>query len=141
MAADGRSFSGEVGWVNTEMFWIENHMVAPKEQALTCNDCHTPNGRLDFAALGYPPERALTLQTMAGFNVKLSQKPAGWELIWIGTPGHSYQVQHASDPASAWMDAQGGKLNAGTSPAEMTWTDSSATGASARYYRVIRSGQ
>lgn len=28
-------------------------MVAPKEQALTCSDCHGEQGRLDWSALGY----------------------------------------------------------------------------------------
>ncbi|MBI5384575.1 MAG: tetrathionate reductase family octaheme c-type cytochrome [Verrucomicrobia bacterium] len=69
MAYVGRPFSGQVGWVETEMFWIENHMVAPKEKALACTACHTPqDGRLDFAALGYEAERAARLTNFALLN-------------------------------------------------------------------------
>lgn len=64
MAAVGRTFSGQMGWVNTEMYWIENHMVAPKEQALTCIDCHTANGRIPFAKLGYESNRVAHLQNL-----------------------------------------------------------------------------
>jgi octaheme c-type cytochrome (tetrathionate reductase family) len=62
MAAAGRTFSGQVGWVATEMYWVQNHMVAPKENAVSCAECHTASGgRLDFAALGYEPEHAAML--------------------------------------------------------------------------------
>ena len=43
----GLPYSGEYDFVETEMYWPLNHMVAPKEQSLTCKDCHTRNnGRL-----------------------------------------------------------------------------------------------
>lgn len=42
----GRDFSGEVGWVETEMSWPIAHMVAPKEDVVECHQCHTENGRL-----------------------------------------------------------------------------------------------
>ena len=61
----GADYSGELGWVSTEWFWVQNHMVAPKEAALTCESCHSDNGRLDFVALGYEPERAAILQVLA----------------------------------------------------------------------------
>ena len=36
------------------MAWPVNHMVAPKEKALKCEDCHGENAdRLDWIALGY----------------------------------------------------------------------------------------
>jgi octaheme c-type cytochrome (tetrathionate reductase family) len=49
----GLEFSGEVGFVDTRMFWPLSHMVAPKEAALQCRDCHAPAGRLDWQVLGY----------------------------------------------------------------------------------------
>lgn len=64
MAAVGKTFSGQLGWVNTEMFWIENHMVAPKEEALTCTECHAENGRIPFAQLGYEPNRVTRLKNL-----------------------------------------------------------------------------
>lgn len=59
----GQEYSGEYDWIETEMFWIQNHMVAPKENALACESCHSAEGRLDFKALGYEAERAAILIT------------------------------------------------------------------------------
>jgi hypothetical protein len=57
--ASGIPFSGKWGWVGTEMYWPQNHMVAPKEKSLGCTDCHGADGRMDWAALGYPGDPAL----------------------------------------------------------------------------------
>ena len=35
-----------------------SHGILPKEQSLGCVDCHVPDGRLDFVALGYSQEDA-----------------------------------------------------------------------------------
>lgn len=40
-------------FVNTERYMGLFHEVAPKEKALSCNDCHGENGVMDFKALGY----------------------------------------------------------------------------------------
>ncbi len=43
----GLPYSGSYDFIETEMYWPLNHMVAPREQSLTCVDCHTRgNGRL-----------------------------------------------------------------------------------------------
>jgi octaheme c-type cytochrome (tetrathionate reductase family) len=49
------AYSGHFGFVNTEMYWTINHMVAPAKDALKCDDCHSANKptRLDWKALGY----------------------------------------------------------------------------------------
>ncbi|PKN57455.1 MAG: hypothetical protein CVU56_10670 [Deltaproteobacteria bacterium HGW-Deltaproteobacteria-14] len=52
-AANGLEFSGEFDFAPTDMYWPLSHMVAPKERALSCRDCHGPRGRLDWKALGY----------------------------------------------------------------------------------------
>jgi len=36
-------WSGKYDFVQTEMYWLINHMVSPKEDALKCEDCHTRN--------------------------------------------------------------------------------------------------
>ncbi len=54
MKAGDLPVSGEYGFVETSMVWKVTHMVAPKQMALTCNDCHGAKGRLDWQALGYP---------------------------------------------------------------------------------------
>lgn len=47
-------YSGEYDFAETWMFWSISHMVAPVENALQCQDCHSAAGRLDWIALGYP---------------------------------------------------------------------------------------
>lgn len=54
MEASNLPYSGEYGFAETIMYWRINHMVAPKEQALGCLDCHGDQGRLDWKQLGYP---------------------------------------------------------------------------------------
>jgi octaheme c-type cytochrome (tetrathionate reductase family) len=55
MATVGLDFSGEVGFIETKMYWPINHMVAPADEALKCTACHGVSGtkRLDWAKLGY----------------------------------------------------------------------------------------
>jgi octaheme c-type cytochrome (tetrathionate reductase family) len=62
MATVGAPYSGQFGFVSTEFLWAQNHMVAPKERALSCDQCHAVGGRLDFAALGYSAKEAKELQ-------------------------------------------------------------------------------
>lgn len=42
----GAPFSGKVDFISTEMFWPITHMVAPREKALACVECHSANSRL-----------------------------------------------------------------------------------------------
>lgn len=46
MAKYNLPYSGEWGYVETNSYWPINHMVAPEEDALTCEECHSKNGRL-----------------------------------------------------------------------------------------------
>ncbi len=41
MEAYGADYSGEYDWIETEMYWPLAHMVAPAEDALACESCHT----------------------------------------------------------------------------------------------------
>jgi octaheme c-type cytochrome (tetrathionate reductase family) len=36
-------FSGQISFMETEMYWPVNHMVSSKEKSVSCNDCHTRN--------------------------------------------------------------------------------------------------
>lgn len=63
MQASGLQYSGNHGFAPTAMYWRINHMVAPKEQALGCLDCHGDNGRLDWKALGYKGDPMVTHKT------------------------------------------------------------------------------
>lgn len=60
MEAAGLEFSGKVEFVDTCMRWRINHEVAPAGEALSCLDCHRPNGVMDFKALGYKGDPAAT---------------------------------------------------------------------------------
>jgi len=46
METAGLPYSGQYGFVKTSMLWPITHMVAPKEQALACTECHSRDGRL-----------------------------------------------------------------------------------------------
>lgn len=51
--ASGLPFSGKFEFVETAYYDILSHQIAPKENALKCNDCHLGGNRLDWKALGY----------------------------------------------------------------------------------------
>ncbi len=51
-------FSGDYEFALTSMLWSLNHTVAPKEQALTCADCHSKGGVLAEVTDVYIPGRA-----------------------------------------------------------------------------------
>jgi len=51
-------FSGKISFINTEMYWPVNHMVASKENTLNCNSCHQrENSRLAGLNDFYMPGR------------------------------------------------------------------------------------
>ena len=56
--ATGLPYSGEFDFTSTVMYWPLSHMVQPADQALQCRDCHSPSGRMDWQALGYPGDPA-----------------------------------------------------------------------------------
>jgi octaheme c-type cytochrome (tetrathionate reductase family) len=53
----GLDYSGDYGYAETTSWWPITHMVAPKEQALACRDCHAADGRLDGLGDIYLPGR------------------------------------------------------------------------------------
>lgn len=52
---NGLEYSGSYTFVETEMYWEIDHMVAPKEDALVCKSCHSrsKDTRIDWKSLGY----------------------------------------------------------------------------------------
>jgi octaheme c-type cytochrome (tetrathionate reductase family) len=50
-------FSGEFDFVETQYVYPITHMVAPKEQALSCQECHSQSGRLANLTGFYMPGR------------------------------------------------------------------------------------
>jgi octaheme c-type cytochrome (tetrathionate reductase family) len=57
MKGSGAPFSGHVDFISTEMSWPITHMVAPKEKALGCAECHSRQGRLAGIEGVYLPAR------------------------------------------------------------------------------------
>ena len=57
MQTAGMPFSGKVDFIETVSQWPITHMVAPKEKAVGCNECHTKGGRLDKVDGIYIPGR------------------------------------------------------------------------------------
>lgn len=55
--ASGQPFGGKFSFVATEMSWPITHMVAPKEDALACTQCHSASGRLQKIDGIYMPGR------------------------------------------------------------------------------------
>lgn len=54
----GLPYSGEYDFVETEMYWPINHMVAPKEETVSCAECHTStDSRLASLTNFYMPGR------------------------------------------------------------------------------------
>ncbi|WP_210401998.1 tetrathionate reductase family octaheme c-type cytochrome [Thioclava sp. F36-6] len=51
----GVEYSGEFDFVHTYMYWPITHMVAPADDALQCESCHTQGGRMaDLAGIYVP---------------------------------------------------------------------------------------
>lgn len=57
MRTVNREFSGQVEFIETVSQWPITHMVAPKEDALRCSECHARNGRLSQIDGIYIPGR------------------------------------------------------------------------------------
>ena len=54
----GPAYSGKFDFAATEMYWPLSHMVATKDKALQCVDCHGEGGRMNWTALGYDGDPA-----------------------------------------------------------------------------------
>jgi hypothetical protein len=59
---DGSTPNIQANWMRQMGTLMVNHGI--ERQGHTCKDCHSPDGILDYAALGYPPERVEELQSM-----------------------------------------------------------------------------
>ncbi|MBW2065626.1 MAG: hypothetical protein JRJ03_11955 [Deltaproteobacteria bacterium] len=82
MAYAGLPFSGEYDYVETEYVFQTTHMVAPKEDALSCRECHSKAGRLANLNGFYMPGRdshgALNVIGWAAVMIALLGGPIAW---------------------------------------------------------------
>ncbi len=77
MASVGVPFSGKVGFIQTATYWPITHMVAPKEKALKCNECHSRNGRLSNLSGFYLPGR----------DINRLLDTSGWVMVGLAIAG------------------------------------------------------
>lgn len=78
----GYPYSGKYGFVKTESYWLLNHMVAPKEEALKCESCHSRNSRLAGLTDFYLPGRDKNTAIEIGGIIFLI-------LVILGVGGHT----------------------------------------------------
>ena len=79
----GLPYSGQFGFIETRMNWFITHMVAPKEDAVRCKECHTraEDGRLvEITDIYLPGRDRSALLDRLGFGL------AG--LMLVGAIGH-----------------------------------------------------
>jgi len=77
----GAPYSGSFDFVETVMSWPITHMVAPKDKAVGCVECHVKNGRLEGIEGVYLPGRdANPLVDKLGWGLAL--------LTLLGVLGH-----------------------------------------------------
>jgi len=77
----GLPYSGRYDFIQTEMSWPVTHMVAPKDKALDCADCHVKAGRLSGIEGVYLPGRdALDWVDLMGWSLAA--------LVLLGCTGH-----------------------------------------------------
>ncbi len=106
MAYTGAPYSGEYGFVETEMYWPITHMVAPATEAVQCQECHTKEGsRLDFTALGYGFTDS---QRLINFPPKMTSEIENPELYKPSSCTDCHENEHAM-----WVDSNHGAAGTG----------------------------
>lgn len=81
MADSGSPYSGQYDFIKTQMSWPITHMVAPKEKALGCVDCHSENGRLaGLPGIYLPGTHVMPIVDKLGWGLAL--------LTLLGVMGH-----------------------------------------------------
>ena len=81
MKTSGTPYSGKFDFIKTQMDWPITHMVAPKDKALGCTDCHSANGRLaGLDGIYMPGANANRLVDTLGWGLAL--------LTLLGMVGH-----------------------------------------------------
>ena len=104
----GLPYSGEYSFINSEMYWLVTHQVAPAEEALLCTECHSKSGRLDYVALGYSEEEAVQLasfppEPIETIRTEVEDEPVVSEYVEKKPGGGvvSSQVEQVSSPIFA----------------------------------------
>ena len=67
-----RKYDPVPGWQT--IYFGSNHLVAPKDKALSCQNCHARNGVLDFRELGYSAKETERLTSAALYFDKAAER-------------------------------------------------------------------
>jgi mono/diheme cytochrome c family protein len=67
-----KSYVPVPGWQT--IYFGSNHLVAPKDKGLSCQNCHARNGVLDFRELGYGAKETEKLTSAATYFDKAAEK-------------------------------------------------------------------
>nr|WP_320131096.1 hypothetical protein [uncultured Holophaga sp.] len=67
-----KSYDPVPGWQT--IYFGSNHLVAPKAKALSCENCHAPNGVLNWQALGYSGTQLRRLTTPELYFKRAAEK-------------------------------------------------------------------
>lgn len=70
---EGNFKNVEARWMRQYGSLMVNHGI--QRDGRECQDCHSPNGIMDFEGLGYPPERVKDLENLPEMKYFISQKP------------------------------------------------------------------
>jgi octaheme c-type cytochrome (tetrathionate reductase family) len=76
----GLEYSGKFDFIDTHMYWPITHMVAPKEDALNCESCHSDGGRMANIAGVYVPGSGIGIGGKLGLAMFL--------MALLGVVGH-----------------------------------------------------
>ncbi len=70
----GLKYSGNYGWIATEMYWGVEHEVTPKELALSCVQCHNSLRTNNSCSRCHTDNRCVKFNTSAWKNMDKKQK-------------------------------------------------------------------
>ena len=92
---DGSMPNVRPNWMRQMGTLMVNHGI--QREGHTCKDCHSPDGILDYAALGYPPERVEELSSMdivEEIDEDFAAKPAPPSVAPDAAPGATLSASH-----------------------------------------------
>jgi hypothetical protein len=77
------------------------------------------------------------LDPSMGFVVKNAQSSdSGFGVTWVAIPGKSYQVMYCDSLGAGWANLPNAQVTAGSGQVSLSYTDTSATNASQRFYSI-----
>ena len=114
-----------------------NGMMTNGLSCATCDADGTGQDNLFKYLAGLNPTNPASI-----FMVTTAQStpPAGFVVDWTSVPGYVYQVLDSASAGGPWQDI-GGPITAAVNQVSMTYTDTTASAVSTRFYRVQNLGQ